>query len=97
MFTVEVVYALLNHQEVIRVQLKSACSIEEVIMKSKIAEKYTEIDINTVKVGIYNQIKKISHIVSAGDRVEIYRELVADPKEVRKKRAEKQRVDGIIK
>ena len=49
------------------------------------------------KVGIFSQIKSLDEIVNDGDRIEIYRPLIADPKEVRKKRAEQQREQGIVK
>ena len=52
---------------------------------------------NKNKVGIYNQGKKLDEIVKNGDRIEIYRALIADPKEVRRKRAVKQKEEGILK
>jgi len=97
MFTVEVIYALLKEQLVFRVNMSEACTIEEAIVQSKIVDKYPEIDLKTVKVGIFNQIKNMSDRVSDGDRIEIYRELIANPKEARKKRALKQREEGVLK
>jgi len=65
-------------------------------VNSKIAEEFPELDINTVSMGIFSQVLGTKGLASpgdyqldAGDRVELYRPLLADPKEVRKQRAEK--------
>ena len=97
MFTVEVVYALLKKQDVRLVQVKQGADINTAILQSGLLADYPEIDLNINKVGIYNQVKKLDDVVNAGDRIEIYRPLIADPKAVRLKRAEKQRQQGIIK
>jgi len=97
MSTVEIIYASLNKQEIIIQNFDENQSIKEVIEKSNILTAFPEIDLSVNKVGIFNQIKKLDEIVKPGDRVEIYRELIANPKEVRRKRAEKQKQAGIIK
>ena len=97
MFTVEVVYALLKKQDVRVVEVKEGVAINTVILQSGLLEDYSEIDLSINKVGIYNQVKKLDDLVNTGDRIEIYRPLIADPKAVRLKRAEKQREQGIIK
>ena len=97
MSTAEVIYATLDNQDSIKVELVSGDSIKDVINKSGVLDKYPEIDLNTNKVGIYNQLKKIGDLVNNNDRVEIYRNLIANPKDVRRKRAEQQRKDGTIK
>ena len=97
MSTAEVIYATLDNQDSIKVELVSGDSIKDVINKSGVLDKYPEIDLNTNKVGIYNQLKKIGDLVNNNDRIEIYRSLIANPKDVRRKRAEQQRKDGTIK
>ncbi len=97
MFTVEIIYALLKKQDIRQVQLADGTSLKEAIQASGMLQDYPEIDLNVNKVGIYNQVKTLEHIVQAGDRIEIYRPLIADPKQVRRKRAEKQKQQGIIK
>lgn len=97
MFTVEVVYALLHTQMIFHVEVENQTTIKQAIIKSGILNQYPEINLSENKVGIYNQIRKLDDIVNAGDRIEIYRPLIADPKEVRRKRAEKQKNAGIIK
>lgn len=87
MITIEVVYGLLHEQSLLRFEVEEGVAIKEAIMQSGILEKYPEIDIETVKVGIFGKMKKMAEVLREKDRIEIYRPLIADPKEVRKKRA----------
>lgn len=97
MYTVELIYALLNEQNIQRLLVDEGSNIADVIHQSGILDKYPDINLTINKVGIYNQIKKLEDIVKDGDRVEIYRSLIANPKEVRKIRAQNQRDQGIVK
>ena len=54
-------------------------------------QKYTEIDLRENKIGIFSRPAKLTDMVENGDRIEIYRPLLADPKEIRRKRAEQQK------
>lgn len=92
--TVELVYGLPQQQTLLFLEVLEGKTVEEVIVNSKIAEKYPEIDLTVNKVGIWNKTCKLHDIVKAGDRIEIYRPLIADPKEVRKRRAEKAVEEG---
>jgi len=85
---VEVVYALPAEQRLIRVQLAEGASVEEAIRASGLLEAYPDIDLAKNKVGIFSKLVKLDEKVRDKDRVEIYRPLIADPKEVRRKRAE---------
>jgi len=87
LITVEVVYANETTQQVLNVSLKAQSSIEKAIDYSGILMMFPEIDLTQQKVGIFGQIKKLSDPISPGDRIEIYRPLLVDPKEARKKRA----------
>ncbi|MBS0970650.1 RnfH family protein [Chimaeribacter arupi] len=86
---VEVVYALPERQYLRSVTLEEGSSVEQAIMASGILEQRTEIDLAVNKVGIYSRPVKLADSVSDGDRVEIYRPLIADPKELRRQRAER--------
>lgn len=86
--SVEVVYALPNRQEIIPVQVPAGVTVREVIEKSGILVRCPEIDLATNKLGIYAKPVKGDAVVRDRDRIEIYRPLIADPKLVRKKRAE---------
>lgn len=84
---VEVAYARPDEQAIIPVEVSEGATLEQTIIRSRILERFPEIQLQTAKVGVFGKLSKPSAIVRAGDRVEIYRPLVADPKEVRKKRA----------
>ena len=86
---VEVAYALPEKQYLQRVTLQEGATVEEAIRASGLLELRTDIDLTKNKVGIYCRPAKLSDIVHDGDRVEIYRPLIADPKELRRQRAEK--------
>ena len=75
---VEVAYALPEKQYLQRVKLQAGATVEQAI-----------IDLAKNKVGIYSRPVKLHDEVHDGDRVEIYRPLIADPKELRRQRAEK--------
>ncbi len=95
--TVEVAYALPEKQVVLTTEVPAGASIEQAIKASGVLEKFPEIDLGRQAVGIYSQLKKLSDPVQADDRIEIYRDLIADPKEVRRRRAEQQKKQGIIR
>ena len=84
---VEVVYALPARQEVIAVTLRDGATVEQAIQASGLPARYPEIDLAQNKVGIYAKLCKLDATLRDKDRVEIYRPLIADPKEVRKQRA----------
>ena len=84
---VEVAYARPEEQVVLPVETTEGATLEQVILQSRIVEQFPEIQLQSAKVGIFGKLSKLSATVRPGDRVEIYRPLLADPKEVRKKRA----------
>ena len=84
---VEVAYARPDVQIIIPLQVAADASVEQVIAQSHIQEQFPEIDPTTAKVGIFGKLTKLAVQVRPGDRVEIYRPLLADPKAVRKQRA----------
>ncbi|MEZ5584741.1 MAG: RnfH family protein [Candidatus Competibacteraceae bacterium] len=84
---VEVAYALPDEQVIIPVDLPEDATLQQAITVSRIQERFPEIDLTTVKVGIFGKLSHLSAQLRADDRVEIYRPLRADPKAVRKKRA----------
>ncbi|WP_312468050.1 RnfH family protein [Pseudescherichia sp.] len=86
---VEVAYALPEKQYLQRVTLSEGATVEEAINASGLLELRSDIDLAKNKVGIFSRPVKLADAVQDGDRVEIYRPLIADPKELRRKRAEK--------
>lgn len=89
---VEVVYALPHQQPLLRVQLAEGATVEDAIRASGLLDAFPEIDLSRNKVGIFSKLVKLDEKVRDRDRVEIYRPLIADPKEVRRKRAEEGKV-----
>ncbi|ENR5392212.1 TPA: RnfH family protein [Providencia rettgeri] len=86
---IEVTYALPEKQFLLSVKVKEGTTIEEAILASGILALRDDIDLKKNKIGIYSRPAKLTDLVQDGDRVEIYRPLIADPKELRRKRAEK--------
>ena len=84
---IEVVYALPKKQEILPVKLPAGATVREAIETSGILRKYPEIDLGKNKIGVFAKLTKSDALLRNRDRVEIYRPLIADPKEVRKQRA----------
>jgi putative ubiquitin-RnfH superfamily antitoxin RatB of RatAB toxin-antitoxin module len=84
---VEVTYAKPDRQEVISLKLAEGSTIQQAIEASGLLQRHPEIDLAKAKVGIFGKLSRMDTVVRARDRVEIYRPLIADPKEVRKQRA----------
>jgi len=84
---VEVVYALPEKQEVVPLSLPAGSTLQQAMEASGLTVKFPEIDPANGKFGIYSKLSKPDTVLRERDRVEIYRPLIADPKEVRKQRA----------
>lgn len=85
--TVEVAYALPHEQLIIPVQVAPDATAKEAIEASGIITKFSEINLDENKIGIFGTQKKLDTVLKHMDRIEIYRPLIADPKEVRRQRA----------
>ena len=84
---IEVAYARPDEQVILALQVPDGSTIEDAIRRSGVLERFPEIDLATNKVGVFGKVGKLDQELSPGDRVEIYRPLIADPKEARKQRA----------
>ena len=91
---IEVAYALPTKQTLIELAMQEGATVQDAINAAKILELYPEIDLKKNKVGIWSKVAKLTDTLKDGDRIEIYRKLIADPKEVRKRRAEKAKEEG---
>lgn len=96
LITVEVAYALPHKQKIISLLVAPGTSALQAAERSGITQHFPEIDLATAKMGIFGHAlgtkgldSAASHVLHEGDRVEIYRPLTADPKEIRRKRAER--------
>lgn len=84
---IEVVYALADRQDIIPLTLAAGTTLKQAVEASGLTAKYPDIDLAKGKYGIYSKLAKPDTALRDRDRVEIYRPLIADPKEVRKQRA----------
>lgn len=86
---VEVSYALPSKQELIKVRVAEGATVRDAIEASGVLVKHPDIEIDgRNKVGVFAKLTRLDTVLRDRDRVEIYRPLIADPKAVRKKRAE---------
>ncbi len=84
---VEVAYARPEEQVILALEVPAGTTLRQAVEHCGILERFAEIDPDNMKVGIFGKLKKADQVLQAGDRVEIYRPLIADPKQVRKQRA----------
>ena len=86
--TIEVAYAAARGQTVLRLEVKGGTTIGEAIKQSGILHQFPEIDLALNKVGIFGKLARTDTLLRDRDRLEIYRALIADPKEARRRRAQ---------
>jgi len=84
---VEVAYAKPDEQLIVKLEVVPGTTLQQAIEQSGILDRFPEIDPTRLKAGVFGKLKKLDQALRAGDRVEIYRPLIADPKQVRKQRA----------
>lgn len=87
MILVEVAYAKIKEQLVIPVMLDFGSTIAEAISRSGVLTLFPEINLKQQRVGVFSKARELSHVVNHGDRIEIYRPLLRDPKEARRAKA----------
>lgn len=87
--TVEVAYARPDQQLILTVEVPHGASVADALAAAggPLLERFPELDLAGAEVGVFGRTATRSQPLQPGDRVEIYRKLVADPKEVRKQRA----------
>lgn len=89
---VEVVYALPEVQTLLKLKVPAGTTATQAVERSGIMGQYPEIDLEKNKIGVFGKLVNGDTNLRQNDRVEIYRALIADPKEVRRKRAEEGKV-----
>jgi putative ubiquitin-RnfH superfamily antitoxin RatB of RatAB toxin-antitoxin module len=88
---IELIYALPHEQDILTIEVAKETNVEQAIRQSDILQRYPEIDLAINKIGIFSKVCKLTDLLHDGDRIEIYRPLIIDPKEARKARALKQK------
>ena len=88
---IEVVYAAVDRQVLRTVSVPEGATVRDALFKSGIGDEFPELDLAECPVGIFGKVIADPEVrlIQAGDRIEIYRPLLADPKEVRRLRAAK--------
>lgn len=90
-FRVEVAYAIPERQLLLSVEVAPGCTVAQAIEQSGIRDQFPGLVVEPTAVGVFSRKVAMNHVLQAGDRVEIYRPLIADPKEARRQRAQKKK------
>jgi putative ubiquitin-RnfH superfamily antitoxin RatB of RatAB toxin-antitoxin module len=85
---VQVCYALPDAVSLLTVDLDEGQTLEQAIHASGVLARHPEIDLSALKIGVFGKLRQLSDLARAGDRIEIYRPLIADPKDSRRRRAQ---------
>lgn len=91
LIAVEVAYALPHQQKIICVNVPAQTTLYQAVVLSNITAYFPQLNLDSATFGVFSKLEKSpkTRIVQAGDRIEIYRPLLVDPKEARKARAAK--------
>lgn len=89
--SVEVAYATPEKQVIVPLRVVQGCTMYEAAKLANLEAEFPEVDVDTMPMGVFGKADKKpkDRVLQEGDRVEVYRPLIADPKASRKKRAEK--------
>jgi putative ubiquitin-RnfH superfamily antitoxin RatB of RatAB toxin-antitoxin module len=90
---IEVIYAKAGDAQIVAMRVKTDVTVRQAIEQSNILQRYPEIDLKLNKVGIFSKITELDTRLADGDRIEIYRPLIVDPMEARRRRAEKHKTE----
>ena len=94
LLAIEVAYALPDQQSLLRLDVPAGTTVEEAVQRSGLLEQYPDINLSSAAMGIFGKQVPAATEVKSGDRVEVYRPLIADPKAARRKRAAKAKAQG---
>ncbi len=84
---VEVAYALPDKQEIVMLEVLPGTTAAEAVSQSDICHHFPDLQLEGASLGVFGKAVKNDYVLHAGERVEIYRSLIADPNEIRKQRA----------
>lgn len=90
MLEIEIVYGLPDKQVLKKLNVQNGCTVREAVCQSGLDEIFSELDLRTVPLGIFGKSVKYETLLRDKDRIEIYRPLLIDPKEARRKRVQNQ-------
>lgn len=90
MLEIEIVYGLPGKQVLKKMNVQNGCTAREAVCQSGLDEIFSELDLQTAPLGIFGKSVKDETLLRDKDRIEIYRPLLIDPKEARRKRVQNQ-------
>ncbi len=90
MLEIEIVYGLPGKQVLKKMNVQNGCTAREAVCQSGLDEIFSELDLQTAPLGIFGKSVKDETLLRDKDRIEIYRPLLIDPKEARRKRIQNQ-------
>ena len=90
MLEIEIVYGLPDKQVLKKLNMQNGCTVREAVCQSGLDEIFSELDLQTAPLGIFGKSVKDETLLRDKDRIEIYRPLLIDPKEARRKRVQNQ-------
>lgn len=85
---VEVVYALPRQQILLRCRLEEGMTLLDAVVRSGLLQQHPELKLQSLRLGVFGALRDPAAKVAAGDRIEVYRPLLADPKDVRRARVQ---------
>ena len=88
---IEVAYALREEQVLVSLEVEEGTTVLQAIERSRILARFPEVELARERVGVFGKVVTLDTSLRDGDRVEIYRSLVADPKEARRRRVKRSR------
>ena len=94
MLRVEVAYARRDRQVLLTLEVEEGTTARQAVERSGILQRYPEMDLAGAGLGIFGRVVSPDTPLREGERVEIYRPLIADPKEARRTRAKRTRPPG---
>lgn len=88
LINVEVAYALPEQQILLSLEVEEGTTAREAVERSGLLQQFPDVELGGLnKIGVFGKLVKADQVLRPGDRVEVYRPLIADPKEVRRQRA----------
>lgn len=90
MLNIEIVYGLPDKQILKTMRVAEGTTIRQAALQSGLENKFPDLDLNTAKLGIFGKAVKDDTVLREKDRIEIYRPLLIDPKEARRRRVQSQ-------
>ena len=94
MINVEVAFALPDKQRIVELSVAVGTTALEAVEQANMGRFFENLpDLSTARLGVFGKAVPATHELSDGERVEIYRELLVDPKAVRRARAEKAKAE----